>query len=138
VKEVNDLMRKTALVLLLALVAIYGASCVVSRVFADGNATSTTVITSSAQVDTGFLIEMGLVFGGIGTLAFVVAELVGMYVTKSTQNSIVQTTGTAINAIVSMTGVGVTASHAAAVTEIAGVPTQIVTPGTTQATPAKP
>jgi hypothetical protein len=126
-------MRKIALVALLALVslvAVYAGGCLVSPAFADGNQTSTTVITSSAQVDTGFLIEMGLVFGGIGTLAFVIAELVGMYVTKSTQNSIQQTTGTAINAIVAMTGVGVTASHAAAVAEIAGVPTQIIPPGT--------
>jgi hypothetical protein len=129
-------MRKIRLVLL-ALVTLCMAVGMVSRALAQGNETTTTVITSSTQVDTGFLIEMALAFGGIGTLAFVIAELIGMYVHRSAQNSLVQTTSTAINAIVAMTGVGVTASHAGAVTEIAGVPTQIIPPGTPSTTPAK-
>jgi TRAP-type uncharacterized transport system fused permease subunit len=59
-----------------------------------------------------------------------------MYVTKSAQTSIVQTTSTGINAIVAMTSMGVTASQAAAVTEISGVPTQITPPATAPTAPA--
>jgi hypothetical protein len=75
-----------------------------------------------------YLIEMLLAFGGITTLGFVIGELVGAYITKSAASSITQTTATAINAIVAMTGVGVTSSQAAAVTEVSGVPTQIIVP----------
>jgi hypothetical protein len=77
------------------------------------------------------LIEMLLAFGGIGTLGFVIAELLGLYTTRSAQNAIVQTTTTGINAIVSMTSMAVTASQAAAVTEVSGVPTQIIPPKST-------
>jgi len=113
----NKLFLATMLVLLTLILA--------KPVFADGN--ETTVITI-ATFDPSFLITMGLVFGGIGTLAFVIAELIGMYVTKSAQTSIVQTTTTGINAIVSMTSLGVTASQAAAVTEVSGIPTAIPKP----------
>jgi hypothetical protein len=114
--------------LLALLVAAAALLCLSKPVFANGNETATTVITTTTTFDPSFLITMALVFGGIGTLAFVIAELIGMYVTKSAQTSIVQTTTTGINAIVSMTSLGVTASQAAAVTEVAGVPTQIVPP----------
>jgi hypothetical protein len=80
---------------------------------------------------------LAIVFAGIATLGFVIAEIVSMYITRSAQNSITQTTGTAINAIVAMTGVGVTASQAAAVTEVSGVPTQIIPPEKPSATAAK-
>jgi hypothetical protein len=115
-------MRKTAF--LKALLALVTLVCVL--------ASSTPMVlatdgTTPAAFDPSFLIQMGLVFGGIGTLAFVIAELIGMYVTKSAQTSIVQTTSTAINAIVAMTGVGVTASQAAAITETSAMPTQIPT-----------
>jgi hypothetical protein len=113
----------------LTLLAIAGVSA--SPVYAlDTTENSTITVTSTATFDSGFLITMALMFGGIITLGFVVAELVGMYVTKSAQSSIVQTTTTGINAIVSMTSLGVTASQAAAVTEVAGVPTQLVPPAT--------
>jgi hypothetical protein len=114
-------MAKMKKVFLLAVLVLAAALCLASPAFAQGETTPT------AAFDPSFLIEMGLVFGGIGTLAFVIAELIGMYVTKSATTSIVQTTSTAINAIVAMTGVGVTANQAAAVTEISGVPTQIPT-----------
>jgi hypothetical protein len=81
-------------------------------------------------MDITALIDLALIFAGTGTLGFVIAELLGLYVVKSATNSIVQTTSTAINAIVAMTGVGVTASQAAAVTEVSGIPTQIVPPKT--------
>lgn len=110
--------------LLLVMLLIAAALFLAKPVFADGNETSTTV-TTVVTFDPSFLITMGLVFGGIGTLAFVIAELIGMYVTKSAQTSIVQTTTTGINAIVSMTSLGVTASQAAAVTEVSGIPTAI-------------
>jgi hypothetical protein len=74
------------------------------------------------------LIEMLLAFGGIATLGFVIAELVGAYITKAAADSITQSASTAIDAIVAMTGVGVVSSQAAAVTEVSGVPTQIITP----------
>jgi hypothetical protein len=136
--EVNSIMRKIALVLL-ALITVCMAASVMSVAFADGNETSTTTVTTSSttNIDTGFLIEMGLIFAGIATLGFVIAEIVGMYITRSAQNSITQTTGTAINAIVAMTGVGVTASQAGSVTEVSGVPTQIIPPGTPSTTAAK-
>jgi hypothetical protein len=131
----SKLLLASLVVLSIALVAAYSPH---STAFADTvNGTSTTTITTTATFDPGFLITMALMFGGIVTLGFVVAELVGMYVTKSAQSSIVQTTTTGINAIVSMTSLGVTASQAAAVTEVAGVPTQIVVPSATPATPAK-
>jgi hypothetical protein len=110
--------------------------CASTLVFAADNETAVTT-TSTPAFDSSFLIEMGLVFGGIATLGFVIAELLGMYVTKSAQTSIVQTTSTGINAIVAMTSMGVTASQAAAVTEISGVPTQITPPATAPTTPAK-
>jgi len=79
------------------------------------------------------LLEMLLAFGGISTLGFVIAELIGLYNTRSAQSAIVQATTTGINAIVSMTSMGVTASQAAAVTEVSGLPTQLVTPSVTTA-----
>jgi hypothetical protein len=120
-------MRKTAF--LKALLALVTLVCVL--------ASSTPMVlatdgTTPAAFDPSFLIQMGLVFGGIGTLAFVIAELIGMYVTKSAQTSIVQTTSTAINAIVAMTGVGTTASQAAEIIETQAVPTTI------PATPKQP
>jgi hypothetical protein len=131
-------MRKILLALLV-LVTLCMAGSLVSRAFADDNETSTTTVTTSSttSIDTGFLIEMGLIFAGIATLGFVIAEIVGMYITRSAQNSITQTTGTAINAIVAMTGVGVTASQAGAVTEVSGVPTQIIPPEKPASTAAK-
>jgi hypothetical protein len=113
------------LIVILAIIA-YIQPANALPIYAADNETSITVVTS-ATFDSGFLILMALVFGGIATLGFVIAELIGMYVTKSAQTSIVQTTTTGINAIVSMTTLGATASQAATVTEIGGVPTQIVT-----------
>jgi hypothetical protein len=95
------------------------------------NVTEITIPAPTVSFNPSFLIEMALIFGGIATLGFVVAELVGMYVTKSAQTSIVQTTTTGINAIVSMTTLAVTGAQAAAVAEISGVPTQITTPPAT-------
>jgi hypothetical protein len=111
-------MAKMKKVFLLAVLVLAAALCLASPVFAD-------TTTPTAAFDPSFLIEMGVVFGGIATLAFVIAELVGMYTTKSSQTGLLQTSSTAINAIVAMTGVGVTANQAAAVTEISGIPTVI-------------
>jgi hypothetical protein len=81
-------------------------------------------------MEIGLLIELIVTCAAIGTGGFVVAEILGFFSVRSANNSLVQTTSIAINAIVSMTGVGVTASQAAAVTEISGVPTQIIKPAT--------
>ena len=80
------------------------------------------------KMDLSWLIEIIATCAAIGTGGFVVAEILGFFNTRSANNSIVQSSSTAINAIVAMTGVGTTASQAAAITEISGVPTQIVTP----------
>jgi p-aminobenzoyl-glutamate transporter AbgT len=78
--------------------------------------------------DPTILIDLVACFAGFATLGFVIAEIIGLYITRSSQNSIVQTTTTGINAIVSVTTLGVTASQAGAVTEVSAIPTQITTP----------
>ena len=131
-------MRKASLIVLALLMLCIAASGLIARAFADGNETApVTTVTSGAQIDVGFVVVLAIVFAGIATLGFVIAEIVSMYITRSAQNSITQTTGTAINAIVAMTGVGVTASQAASVTEVSGVPTQIIPPEKPNATTAK-
>lgn len=74
-----------------------------------------------------WLIEIIATCAGVSAGAFVLSEILGFFNTRSANNSIAQTATSAINAVVAMTGVGVTASQAAAVTEVSGVPTQLVT-----------
>lgn len=112
--------------LLTVLILLVMTVVVQSVALADDNETSTTTVTATGTYDTGYLIILALVFGGIVTLGFVISELVGMYVTKSAQTSIVNTTTTGVNAIVAMTTLAVTAAQGASVAEISGVPTQIV------------
>lgn len=81
-------------------------------------------------MDLTWLIEIIATCAAIGTGGFVVAEILGFFNTRSANNSIVQSSSTAINAIVAMTGVGVTSSQAAAITEVSGIPTQIIKPET--------
>ncbi len=116
-----------ARIVLIALCLLMMVAAGTNIVLADGNETSTTTVTATGTYDTGYLIILALVFGGIVTLGFVISELVGMYVTKSAQTSIVNTTTTGVNAIVAMTTLAVTAAQGASVAEISGVPTQIVT-----------
>ena len=82
------------------------------------------------MVELTWLIQIIAVCAGVGTGAFVLAEILGFFDTRSAINSIVQTSSVAINAQVAMTGVATTASQAATVTEISGVPTQIIPPET--------
>jgi hypothetical protein len=92
--------------------------------------------------DFGTIIELALGVGAVITIGFVIGEISGLYTTRSSQNAIMQTTATGVNAIVSMTTIAVAASQGMAVTEIAGVPTQIFLPKdkttTTQTTTTPP
>lgn len=80
------------------------------------------------KMDLTWLIEILATCAGIGLGSFIISEIIGFFNTRAATNSIVQTATTSMNAIVAMTGVGVTSSQAAAVTEVAGVPTQIIVP----------
>lgn len=78
--------------------------------------------------DPTMLLEMGIGLGGVIAVAFVLGEVATLYITKGATSSIVGTATVAINAIVGITGVGVTASQAATVSEVSGVPTQLILP----------
>jgi nitrous oxidase accessory protein NosD len=106
--------------------------------FAADNETAVVSTANSFVYDQGAILEFALIFGGVATLGFVIAELYGIYLHKSAQTAITSSTALGINSIVSMTTLAVAAGQGIAVTEIAGVPTQIVAPEKPPTTPTKP
>jgi spore maturation protein SpmA len=76
------------------------------------------------------LVELMVAFGALITVGFAATEIAGYYNTRSANNSLVQTSTTAMNALVNMTGVMVTAEQAMTIAELTGVPTQIIKPAT--------
>lgn len=71
------------------------------------------------------IIDLALIFGGVATLGFVIAEIIALYVFRSATNSITQTTTAGINAITSLTTLSVTGLHGSEVVEVQGQPTKV-------------
>jgi hypothetical protein len=126
---------KLLLAALLTLVAVLVAVPAVQPVFAADNGTSA-IVTTSYTFDIGPLIMIAVIGTAIATVGFVVSELYSAYTTKSAQMGMMQTTATGIQSIVSMATLSIAAGQGIAVTEIAGIPTQIIAPEKPPTAPA--
>ena len=71
------------------------------------------------------IIELALIFGGVATLGFVIAEILSLYVFRSATNSMTQATTAGINAIVDLTTLSVTGLHGSTTVEVQGQPTKV-------------